>query len=53
MINPPAPTDAAPAHELRAVQQVLAAFPWDELPATGGHDDPRRRSALDLVMGAE
>ena len=47
------PPDAAPARELRAVQQVLAAFPWDELPAAGGHDDPRRLSALDLVMGAE
>ena len=47
------PPDAAPARELRAVQQVLAAFPWEELPVTGGHDDPRRLAALDLVMGAE
>ena len=47
------PPDAAPARELRAVQQVLAAFPWEELPVTGGHDDPRRLTALDLVMGAE
>jgi len=47
------PPDAAPARELRDVQQVLAAFPWDGLPATGGHDDPRRLSALGLVIGAE
>ena len=47
------PPDAAPARELRAVQQVLAAFPWEELPVRGGHDDPRRLSALDLVMGVE
>ena len=47
------PPDAAPARELRDVQRVLAAFPWDELPATGGHDDLRRLPALGLVMGAE
>jgi diguanylate cyclase (GGDEF)-like protein/PAS domain S-box-containing protein len=47
------PPDAAAARELRAIQQALAAFPWDALPRTGGHVDPRRRSALDLVIGAE
>ena len=39
--------------ELADVRARLAAFPWDQLAATGGHDAGLRWAAMTLVAGCE
>jgi hypothetical protein len=47
------PERAAEQGQIREIGRRLDSFPWNELPATGGHDSALRLEAMALVRRSE